>query len=131
MTPEIESLRSRLDLKYLSRALEVHEGRNRRVYIMRNLVIKIPRNLNGVADNDWEGSISNGMTQTGNYVRYARTRLCHVDDIPVVFMERVEAATFKRVEQCIGYVPEWTNRVDSFQVGFTRRQKVAYDYGIR
>lgn len=131
--PFLETL-TRLHERYASRAEAVHEGRNRRVYVMRNHVVKVPMNNDGVADNDWEGSVSNcdQYPQSDYQVQYARTRLIVVDDVPVVLMERVDDVTVAQIVDRLGREPQWVGCVDCGQVGFNRRGRlVAYDYGAR
>lgn len=120
-----------LHARYASRAKRVFSGRNRNCFDMGSYVVKIPKNLDGFCDNDWEGSVSNGNDDP-NVVRYARTRMHYVDEIPVVFMEWVEHATGKKITEQIGYEPDWVMSVDCGQVGFTKDGRlVAYDYGCR
>lgn len=124
----------RLEARYAPRAIEILEGRNRRVYVMRNYVVKVPRNGCGVADNDWEGSVSNSAQypQSDYQVQFARTRMFVIDDVPVVLMERVEEATSKQIVKRLHHEPQWTWQVDGGQVGFNKRGRlVAFDYGIR
>lgn len=124
----------KLDARYAPRAIEILEGRNRRVYVMRNYVVKVPRNGDGIADNDWEGSVSNceQYPQSDYQVQYARTRMFVVSDVPIVLMERVTEATSKEIVLRLRREPQWTWSVDGGQVGFNKRGRlVAYDYGCR
>lgn len=126
--------REKLCARFRDRAEDVHCGRNREVFLMRGYVVKIPLNHCGIADNDWEGSVSNceDYPQSDWQVQYARTRMVYVNDIPVVFMERVEYVTGKEIVQRLGHEPNWTGCVDGGQVGFNRSGRlVAFDYGIR
>lgn len=112
---------------------EMHSGRNRNVFDCGNYVVKLPVNCEGISDNDWEGSVSNGPTQPRDNwtVRYARTRMMWVaNKIPVVFMEKVEDASLQEIKNRLGNVPDWIDCVDCGQVGFNRKQELlAYDYG--
>lgn len=120
--------------RFRDRALEVHCGRNREVFVFRGYVVKVPLNLNGIADNDWEGSVSNSeeYPQSDWQVQYARTRMVYVKDIPVVFMEKLEDVTSKEIVRRLGREPNWTGCVDGGQVGFNKHGRLlAYDYGIR
>lgn len=118
--------------RYIDRAESLSYGRNRCTFLFNNFVVKLPMNTNGISDNDWEGSVSNGDNQDPWHVRYARTRLIYIEDIPVVFMERVNDASYEAIACKMGEVPIWVDSVDCGQVGFNRRGKlVAYDYGIR
>ncbi len=120
-----------LHRRYAERCLGLSQGRNRNVFLFGRYVVKLPKNLDGVADNDWEGSVSNADDDPEE-IRYPRTRMVYVHEVPVVFMEYVEPATAKDIEARLGAVPEWVCSVDCHQVGFTRDGRlVAFDYGIR
>jgi hypothetical protein len=87
-------------------------------------VIKLPKNEDGVSDNDWEGSVSDpGYT--------AKTRLLHIDGIPVVVMEYVEGASLSQIAAYQNLPPTnlgWASAFDDAQVGFNRFGKLlAYD----
>lgn len=129
----LNSVLTELDRRYRSRASEIHAGRNRRVYVMGTYVIKVPLNLNGVADNDWEGSVRNGAFVSEYELVYPKhKRMVYWRGIPVVFMEYVEPATSKQIIKQVGKVPNWVDRVDCGQVGFNKHGLlVAYDYGPR
>ena len=122
--------------KYAARCIgEILVGRNRNVFkLSSRVVVKIPTCLDGFADNDWEGSLSNdGEYEFDNgYVQYARTRLCYYKDVPIVFMEYISYAGEEEITTRMGYEPEWVMSVDSGQVGFNRLgHLVAFDYGCR
>ena len=113
------------------RAYNVFGGRNRNTFDMGRYVVKVPKCLDGFADNDWEGSVSNANDDRA-VVRYARTRLAYLEEVPIVFMERVNPATGAEIISKLGYEPDWTMCVDCGQVGFARDGRlVAYDYGCR
>jgi hypothetical protein len=98
---------------------------------MGRYVVKIPKNLDGIVDNDWEGSVSNGNDDP-HEIRYARTHLAWVDELPIVFMEWVEPATSREIIKRLGFEPDWVMSVDCGQVGFARDGRLlAYDYGPR
>lgn len=122
-----------LDRKYRPRAKAVQQGRNRRVYIIGTYVIKVPLNLNGVTDNDWEGSVSNGPKPSEWDVIYPKhKRLAWYRGIPILFMEFVRPALTKHITKRLGSVPKWVDRVDCGQVGFNKQGRLmAYDYGPR
>lgn len=129
----LEAIAAALDQRYRDRATEILEGRNRRVYVMGSYVIKVPRNLDGIADNDWEGSVRNGAV-IGEYntIYPKHKRLAYWKSIPIVFMELVVPATSKQIVKRLGKVPPWVGFVDCGQVGFTKHGLlVAYDYGTR
>jgi hypothetical protein len=133
---EVNETVKNLALRYATRTPDVLCGRNRMVFVFTNYVVKIPMNWDGVADNDWEGSVSNGENYGDpQYVQYARTRLVYVGDIAIVFMECVRHASVREVEEHLGTPPgesDWTWSVDGGQVGFNRHGRlVAYDYGCR
>jgi hypothetical protein len=124
-----------LHLRYARRAVAAYSGRNRNVFVLgQRLVVKLPRSLEGYADNDWEGSVSNAPESLNHpeHVQYPKTRLAYVDGIPVVFMERIEALTGRAIEARFGQEPDWVASVDGGQVGVNRHGRlVAYDYGLR
>lgn len=125
-----------LHQRYAKEAKTIWQGRNRTVFDKGRYVVKVPRNFNGIADNDWEGSVSNGETLGDpNHVQYARTRMFYWHDIPVVLMEKVEHANQEQTKEYLGTPKgksDWTWSVDCGQVGFNRQGRlVAYDYGIR
>ena len=116
--------------RFAARCREVWMGRNRNAFDMGRYVVKVPKNLNGFADNDWEGSVSNANDDPEE-VRYARTRLAYVEDVPIVFMEKVVPVTSPEIIARLGFEPDWTNSVDCGQVGFARDGRlVAFDYGV-
>lgn len=120
--------------KYIRRAEAFDYGRNRCVFLFDKYVVKLPKNHDGIADNDWEGSVSNDHNTAPCewQVQFPRTRLAYVNELSIVFMERIEAANEKEIRRRLGYVPKWVDCVDCGQVGFTRSGKlVAYDYGYR
>lgn len=122
-----------LHQRYEKRCLLVHGGRNRNVFDLGKYVVKIPKNLAGFGDNDWEGSVSNSPESLGHddYVQYPRTRLAYYKEVPIVFMEKVEPVTAKEIVRRLGYEPDWVNSVDCGQVGFNRKGRLlAYDYGL-
>ena len=95
--------------------------------------MKLPKNLDGCADNEWEGSVSNTEESKGNndYVQYARTRLGYAKGFPVVFMEFVKHVDWKKCDALLG-PNNWTGSVDGGQVGFNKKGRlVAYDFGVR
>jgi len=115
--------------RYIPRAIGVTSGRNRVVFHMGHYVVKIPMNYNGIADNDWEGSVRHSPDP--RMAKYARTRMVYHTEIPVVFMEYVKYIAYGELRER-GPVPHWVDGIDCQQVGFNRRgQLVAYDYGIR
>lgn len=118
--------------RYHKRCTQVHEGRTRNVFDMGKYVVKIPRNSDGIVDNDWEGSVSDGDDPNPNDVQLARTRLAYWKGIPVVFMEKVSYPSDDEIKQRLGFLPDWTASVDCGQVGFNAKGRlVAYDYGLR
>lgn len=124
-----------LHLKYASKAYQVYSGRNRNTFILSDrIVVKLPRNFDGFTDNDWEGSISNSTESFNHpeYIQYPKTKLVFVDEVPIVFMQRVTPLQSSEIIQLFGLEPDWTFSVDCGQVGITRQGRlVAYDYGLR
>lgn len=134
--PVLTDVLIELHNRYAKRALECYGGRNRNVFKMPGgYVVKLPSGMNGIADNDWEGSVSNSEEGTGfdvGYVQYARTRMCYYKDIPIVFMEYVEYLNKEKIVKRFGKEPEWCYSVDCGQVGINKRGRlVAFDYGCR
>lgn len=126
----LQSLKS-LHERYAKRALYCAEGRNRNTFVFDSYVVKLPKTLDGIVDNDWEGSISNSAESFNKpeYVQYPRTRLAFSrDGIPVCIMERVEIPPWPGYDA----YPDWVGSVDCGQVGYTKAGRlVAYDYGPR
>lgn len=125
----------RLHQRFACRALAVYSGRNRNVMVLNDKwVVKLPRSWDGIADNDWEGSVRNSPEHIGSefHVQYARTRMAYFEEIPVVFMERVEPLTGDDIRARFGHEPDWVMSVDGGQVGVNPHGRlVAYDYGLR
>lgn len=115
--------------RYRKRAQWVRQGRNRIVYGLPNhLVVKLPTNPAGIADNLHEAKRRNTGRELANpdkCEQYPRTWL--IDCVlPVLYMEQVEV--------CRGdewSLPLWVDWTDNSQVGYTRRGRlVIYDYGL-
>jgi hypothetical protein len=120
--------------RYFRKTRKVHWGRNRITFEFPSFVVKLPITLNGITDNDWEGSISNNPNAEPCdwQVQYARTRLYYKGDIPIILMEKVKHATRAALIKRFGKEPKWVACVDCGQVGFNKQGRlVAYDYGIR
>ena len=116
-----------LHRRFSYRCEERSVGRTRVCYLMRTYVIKMPRCLNGMDDNDWEGSVSNLPNPDEEEIKYARTRLVYYQGIPLLFMERVQIPPGEDYKK----FPVWIYSVDCQQVGYTKSGKlVAYDYGL-
>jgi hypothetical protein len=130
---EFKVTRDKLFARFQGRAEHVYEGRNRRAYLIKGYVVKVPLNWDGIADNSWEGSVRNGDQPLREYdIVYPKTRIVDFEGIPVLMMERVHPATSRLIKRVLGRVPKWIDRVDCCQVGFTKdRRLVAYDYGPR
>jgi hypothetical protein len=131
---DVDGLIYELHQRYMKRAIGCSGGRNRNVFIMPGgYVVKLPKNFAGIGDNDWEGSVSNTEDSTNDpyHIQYPKTRLgYYAGDIPVVFMEFVEALTHAGIVERLGYYPDWVLSVDCGQVGVNKGGRlVAYDYG--
>jgi hypothetical protein len=128
-----KELLDELTERFSKRTSRIYEGRNRRVFVFKGYVVKVPMNEGGMTDNDWEGSVSNGPRPLREWsVVYPKTRLVWHDDVPILFMERVIPVTSKRIRARLKKVPRWVGCVDCGQVGFTKDGRlVAYDYGVR
>lgn len=100
----------------------IGEGRNRIVFIKdEKWVIKCPLNEEGLEDNYSE---SKRFAEFGkkDLVVYAECHISHLNDIPLLTMER--AYPIKDNE-----LPEWSSYVDGGQVGKTLSGEiVAYDF---
>ena len=119
-----------LYLRFYKRSTAFFGGSNRVTFIMGRYVVKLPQNYDGIADNDWEGSVRHSPDLGA--AKYARTRLIYVGQIPVLVMEYVEPWCYRDLQEKLGKVPTWVDFIDCQQVGYNRRgQLVAYDYGIR
>lgn len=130
-SPEGLGIIEALHRRYASRSRQVFCGRNRNVFDMGRYVVKVPKNLDGFADNDWEGSVSNA-NDNPEEVRFARTRMVDFEEVPLVFMEYVEPASTETIVARLGQEPDWVRSVDCGQVGFARDGRLlAYDYGVR
>ena len=132
--PQAELDLWRLYERYMRRCRDYVIGRNRIVFMFATYVVKLPWTFDGIADNDWEGSVSNDPDEPYSdwQVQYARTRIHYEGEIPVVFMERVRPLLGKDIVARFGYEPEWVSSVDCGQVGLNRAGRlVAYDYGCR
>lgn len=123
-----------LHLRYARRALGIFTGRNRVTFVVNDkIVVKLPRNAAGCADNDWEGSVSNTSESLNDpfWTQYPRTRLAFFKEIPIVFMEKIQPLTTSQIVDLFGQEPDWVAGVDCGQVGINRFGRlVAYDYGV-
>lgn len=97
-------------------------GRNRQVFVIdEDLVIKIPRNEEGVHDNYWEESVYIRNKDDGIY---AKCEVIHEDGIALLKMQRVKICSSTE------NLPDWVKFIDCQQVGYTNDgQLVAFDYG--
>lgn len=131
---ENKGILENLHIRYMKRALHVFAGRTRNVFLMSGgYVVKLPKNFDGITDNDWEGSVENSEDSIGVFeeYQYPHHRMVYSKGIPVVFMEEVEPLTSKEIVQRFGKEPEWVMSVDCGQVGVNKRGRlVAYDYGL-
>lgn len=131
---DVDGILHRLHKRYIVRAVKCIGGRNRNVFVMpHGYVVKIPKNFAGIRDNDWEGSVSNTDESLNDpyEIQYPKTRLAYyAGDMPVVFMEFVEALTSADIIRLFGKYPDWVFSVDCGQVGVNKSGRlVAYDYG--
>lgn len=93
-------------------------GRNRAVFISKFCVLKVPINDNGIADNDWEGSMRSPTTAKGRWLQ--------INGLICCMQERLTIHTGD------GELPEWTNSVDCCQVGYDAKGNLkAFDFGLR
>tara|TARA_Y100001963_G_scaffold160243_1_gene269554 strand:+ start:5272 stop:5667 length:396 start_codon:yes stop_codon:yes gene_type:complete len=96
-------------------------GRNRVVWSTGKHVIKVPRCWDGVADNDWEASVSCDI--------YPRTRYLLIPgtEIVICMMQKLNTHAIRYVRE----LPSWVNSVDCGQVGMLKGRILAFDYGYR
>lgn len=132
--PELLPRVAALHHRFAARALSVAGGRNRNTFLMPgNYVVKLPKSWEGYGDNDWEGSISNAEENLNSpyHVQYPKTRLLYVEDIPILFMEKVKPIYEKELIDLFEEIPDWVHCVDCGQVGITKKGRlVAFDYGL-
>ncbi len=120
--------------KYSSRALSVHAGRNRVVFVLpHGYVVKLPRNTAGSADNLHEANTSRFERcfagKHGSEVTVAKCRAVCYNGFYVGLMEYVKHINIFRTEEIT--VPLWAFRLDCAQAGLNKAGKlVAYDYGL-
>jgi hypothetical protein len=101
-------------------------GRHRASYLRKGLVIKVPRNDEGIRANNREVRT---YRESESSVRQQLARPFHryVVDIPVVVMQRLEMPTDYTHNSA--QVPSWAHRWDCHQAGKTRRGEwKVYDY---
>lgn len=92
-------------------------------------MVKLPRNIAGLTDNEWESSTAESFGDM-TCIQYPRTRLGMFDGVPVLFMEYVRHTGYNGTRDELGYEPDWIGCVDCGQVGMTRKNRlVVYDYG--
>lgn len=104
-------------------------GTKRATYISNSVVFKLPVDIEGFRENDWEGSVCGLNVGTEYEIPIAKSRLIFRDDIPVVVMEKVEPLFLSQIKERFGEIPAFVSWVDMGQVGLTRQGKlVAYDY---
>ena len=116
--------------RYVAKGRPLELGRTRCAFIYPTFVVKFPITIEGIRDNDWEGSVSNADDDPEE-IRLARTRLVLWGSFPIVLMERVEWASYREIEAKLGHVPDWVGSVDCGQVGFSRDGRLlAFDYGV-
>lgn len=131
---DVDGALLRLHQRYMKRAVAAFGGRNRNVFSMPGgYVVKLPRNLDGIIDNDWEGSVSNTPESLNDpdYEQYPKTRMVYQGDVPVVFMEFILALTSEEIVARFGSEPDWVWSIDGGQVGVNKNGRlVAFDYGL-
>jgi hypothetical protein len=102
-------------------------GRHRRVFESKFNVIKCPKNMAGIDANydelRWYKQYLK-MSPKRRWAKLARCRLIHIQDIPILVMEKL---CFDNIPH--GKLPEWTMSIDGGQVAFNKQKElVAYDY---
>jgi len=118
---QVQAVAQKLEAKYGTAELC---GRNRVVFMGKNVVIKLPRNDTGIDDNISE---ARHYKLSPEKDRLARSRLLDVDGIPVIIMIKVDIMKTLADQD---KKPDWATFFDCAQVGLTKNCKWrAYDYG--
>lgn len=106
-------------------------GRNREVYRRGNYVIKVPRNWQGIVDNEHEADVgSYTRKEVPGSIQYARCRLHPGGILVMQYAQFVGPGTDPDGFLPHKNGPSWMGFVDCGQVGYNRFGKVvAYDYG--
>lgn len=103
----------------------LNRGSFREVYRRKNVVIKIPINVNGVIDNMMEAKAyrfyKNKPTSLGIVLAPARLLSNYCLMMPYVD---------QNLSDLEGPIPEWVEMVDADQVGIFKKRLVAYDYAL-
>ncbi len=97
----------------------IGEGRNREVFKGKNVVIKFPKNDDGVLDNYSEFQ----TFKKEKFEQHAKCRIVHIRDVPLLVMELIDTT------MSIKDLPSWATSYDCFQVGKNHKGDFkAYDY---
>jgi hypothetical protein len=126
MSKLIEPVISTLTQKY---GEPIGQGKNRIVFARGNVVIKVPKNESGVYANYQEKNKFDESMKDGDHSMrvYAKCRLVHVRDVPVLVMERIKPIKYSEVKA--KDLPDWAWKVDALQVGHNKKGKMkAFDY---
>jgi hypothetical protein len=102
----------------------IGQGRHRRTYLSKSgkYVVKLPINNNGEDANQQELN-----SYQNNPQNKARCRLIWIMSKPVLLMEVVQP--WWEVGDDIDTLPDWVRRIDAYQAGYNRKNKlVAWDY---
>lgn len=116
----IQQILNRLQVKY---GEPIGEGLDRIVFDTGRFVIKVPRN--GFCFFAQYNEEFRGLRHLKNEI-YAACRIWHINDVPVLWMEKVQV--LEKIDYSL--LPDWVGYIDCGQVGYNRQGKlVAYDYG--
>lgn len=128
-TPFIKSSREVDYFKLLSYFTDrygpkIGAGRHRVGFARGNVVVKVPKNDQGMIDNIREYNMyQRSLKDPKGYHPMARNKLLYVDDVPILYIEKLDVSD--RLEN----YPPWAEEIDSLQVGRDKKGKwKAFDY---
>jgi len=115
LIPIVASVRAKLSARL---GAFIGKGLSREVYVSERYVYKLPYTDKGINDNYYEARICKQSIS-----RCAPCRVIHIQDIPILVMERLDLKLSKEE------IPEWADWIDCRQVGRSRSGKIlAYDF---
>lgn len=118
---QVEAVAKKLAAKY---GVAKNCGRNRVAFEGKKVVIKLPRNMAGILDNERE---ARRYQKAPEKDKLARARLAVVSDIPLIVMIKLD--TLRSLEKA-ATLPKWADFFDCGQVGLDPKGCYrAYDYG--
>jgi len=116
--PMVQEIISMLSKKYG----EPDCGRNRCTFKSKNFVFKVPRNYDGIDDNQYESSVR----FKPDWTDYASAKIVLIKNFPVLLMVKVD------INVDSDKLPSWVKFIDGNQVGYNKKGKIqVYDFGVR